>query len=87
MQRQLLRKDTLLRNHRATLIVLYRPYVTTDDGVSLKEEDRWQAESYQKAKSAASKINAVLEKLIDINMVKYFKPMTWVFDIQNNNRC
>jgi hypothetical protein len=69
------------------MIVLHRPYVNTFDGTSLNEEDRWQAESYQKAKSAATKINIVLERIIDLDMVKYLKPMTYVIETLNNIIC
>ena len=63
--------------YRAVVIVLHRPYVfSTATGATLRDEDQWQAASYRKAKAAAANINAVLESLIEANMVRLLKPMT-----------
>lgn len=64
---------------RAVVIVLHRPYVLVAAGGSiLKEEDLWQADSYPKAKTAATNFNGVLERLIDADMVKCLKPLTYL---------
>ena len=63
---------------RTTIIVLHRPYILqTVNKMNLPEEASWQAQSRQKAKRAASNINVVLERLIDMDMIKFLKPMRW----------
>ena len=62
---------------RATIIVSYRPYILRGPaGSFLSEEKYWQTKARQQARLAAANTNAVLEKLIEADMVNYLKPMT-----------
>ncbi|KFZ15702.1 hypothetical protein V502_05445 [Pseudogymnoascus sp. VKM F-4520 (FW-2644)] len=63
--------------YEATIIVLHRPYLLPRaNEMASSEEKSWQALSRQKAKTAATNTNVVLERLIDLDMIKCLKPMT-----------
>lgn len=66
-----------LMSIRTAIIVLQRPFVLQKaDSNDPQESISWQSSALQKAKTAATNINTVLSRLIDLNMVKYLKPMT-----------
>lgn len=66
------------------MITLHRPYVQHTRSEDLTgEELAWAKQSHQKARTAATNINFILERLIDIDMIRYLKPMTYV----DENRC
>ncbi|KAE9362543.1 hypothetical protein N431DRAFT_391777 [Stipitochalara longipes BDJ] len=60
--------------YEAIDVVLHRPYIM--NGTSLAEADSWQGDCHRKAKAAAARTNGVLESLIDLDMIKFLKPMT-----------
>ncbi len=58
------------------MIMLHRPSLRLKiSDNSFGEEQSWQALSRQKAKTAATNFNVVLERLIDADMIKFLKPM------------
>ena len=60
---------------RTAVIVLHRPCVLRGTREATKG-DGWEQGSRQKAKTAATNINNILEKLIDLDMIKFLKPMS-----------
>lgn len=68
-------RTLLITETRTTVIILYRPCVLRGTGEATKA-DGWQQRSRQKAKTAATNINNVMEKLIDLDMIKFLKPMS-----------
>ena len=68
--------DCWLTCPRATVTVLYRPYVLS--GVSalpFEAQPSWQKTVLEQARAAASNTNSVLEKIIEFNFVHLLKPM------------
>lgn len=61
---------------RAAVVVLYRPYVLVGPAtLPLQEQAHWQKIALQRARTAACNTNALLEKLISIDAVRYLRPM------------
>jgi hypothetical protein len=73
-QQSNLGEEKPLTVYRAIDVVLHRPYIM--NGTSLAEADSWQGDCHRKAKAAAARTNTVLESLIDLDMIKFLKPMT-----------
>jgi hypothetical protein len=74
---QLRRRRRNADSYRAIDVVLHRPYILPSaSGTSLMEADSWQLDCHGKAKAAAARTNGVLESLIDLDMIKFLKPMT-----------
>jgi hypothetical protein len=68
-----------LKLYRAAIIVLYRPYIHQRTYQAPQTVDRsLQALSRSKVKAAAAQINMVLEQLIDLDKVKWIKPLSYV---------
>ena len=65
--------------NRATVVVLYRPYVLKGPA-SLPDNTRaqWEKTALERARTAASNTNSLLQKLININSIQYLRPMVWV---------
>ncbi|KAL3483420.1 fungal-specific transcription factor domain-containing protein [Aspergillus germanicus] len=63
--------------HEATVLVLYRPYIFKGPADPLPEvQDSWQRRASERARSAASNTNKVLEKVLEKDLVKWMTPMT-----------
>ena len=63
-------------NTRATVIVLYRPYVLNGPtALPFEVQALWQKKALDQARAAASDTNSLLEKLIDIDAVQLLRPM------------
>ena len=76
----LVRRNWVLADHcRATVIVLYRPYIAK--GPAHPEEaveEYWRMRSLDKTRSAAANTSRILESLVEMNLVKYMKSMALV---------
>jgi hypothetical protein len=59
------------------VIALHRPYVLKGPrGVEATQQEAWRAMSLRKAKSAASNTNAVLNKLITMDLMHMCQSIT-----------
>jgi predicted NUDIX family NTP pyrophosphohydrolase len=66
-----------LTTYRAAIIVLHRPYLLQKmHHFPPGEKQSWQALSQGKAKTAAANINVLLERLINLDMIRFLKPLT-----------
>ncbi|KAJ5708971.1 hypothetical protein N7493_010305 [Penicillium malachiteum] len=67
---------TLLTKPRASVTVLYRPYVlNAPASFPEKSTPSWQKSAQNRAREAASATNSTLEKIIELDVVKSIKPM------------
>jgi hypothetical protein len=64
----------LTTRNRATIIVLHRPRIDFRSPPDSFKQDPEQT-IMRKARSAAARTNRVLEKVIELDMVHYLKPM------------
>ncbi|KAJ5947570.1 hypothetical protein N7466_000585 [Penicillium verhagenii] len=61
---------------RATVTVLYRPYIlNAPSSFPEHSSDIWQKVAQNRAREAASMTNQTLEKIIELDVVKLIKPM------------
>ena len=61
---------------RATVAVLYRPYVLGSlADLSTTVPRSWHKIALGKARAAAANTNNLLEKLIELNAIEFLKPM------------
>ena len=73
--------DELISN-RATVVVLYRPYVLRGSvNNAPNSQSAWQIRALERARAAAGNTNKILEECINKDMVRFFKPMTLVLHL------
>jgi hypothetical protein len=60
--------------YRAINVILHRPYIM--NGITLAESDSWQGDYYRKAKIVVARTNTVLKSFIDLDIIKFLKPIT-----------
>lgn len=66
----------LLILYRATIAILYRPYVLSATDPSTPDPDQqWRRNAIRRGREAASSTNNLLEQLIELDAVKWLKPM------------
>ncbi|KIW35301.1 uncharacterized protein PV07_02004 [Cladophialophora immunda] len=62
--------------YQGTVTVLYRPYLLGGPAaIPTSAPPSWQKTALMKARAAASSINNILEKLIELNAIQFLKPM------------
>lgn len=70
-----------LTRYRAAIAILYRPYVLNDSGSPPSGvHAQWQRNAIRRARDAASGTNALLQSLIELDAIKYLKPMMYEND-------
>lgn len=63
---------------RATVAILYRPYVLNAAGQPITGASRqWYRNAVRRGRDAASNTNNLLERLIELDGIKYLKPMMY----------
>lgn len=71
-------RHTFLILGRATIAILYRPYVLGAVGKStFDSSEKWQRNAIRRAREAAACTNSLLESLIELDAIKYLKPMMY----------
>ena len=69
---------------RATVVVLYRPYVLNGPTtLPFEVQALWQKKALDQARAAASDTNGLLEKLIDLDAVQFLRPMMYEHESQS----
>lgn len=58
---------------RATVAVLYRPYVFNEP--TFQVQSSWTNMALEQARAAASNTNKILEKIIELDAIQLLKPM------------
>lgn len=70
------RARRLLILHRATIAILYRPYVLgAADPPTPDPDQQWKRDAIRRGREAASSTNSLLEQLIELDAIKWLKPM------------
>lgn len=61
---------------RATIAILYRPYVLNrSTSLPAGAHSLWQKTATSRAREAASNTNGLLQSLIELDAIRYLKPM------------
>ncbi|KAH8705838.1 fungal-specific transcription factor domain-containing protein [Talaromyces proteolyticus] len=72
----LLHKYHLELFYQASVTVLYRPYIlNAPASFPTDSSATWQTTAQRRARTAASRTNSILEKIIDLDAVTFIKPM------------